>query len=231
MVDRGLRIADCGDKEVAAVEVLQQRRRVTPTGDRLTTGRGQLVEDRGLQQEGPQGRLLALQHLLGQKIKDVARGMRHRLDKSPAAGPVGDAVERAGQQAETGWPTLGAFLQGHQVVRQKSHAQLAVQELGCFVEGETQISQPQLGDLPARAQPRQRQGRVVPRAHDEAHLGWQSLQQVVQRHVDGRLGDQVQVVQDQGKGVGVGRDDVVDQRSDDASCIGARPPFSPQGLS
>ena len=51
---------------------LQHRLAVVPAGDRITQPAGQAFQQRGLQQEGAQLLLLAVQHLLGQVVQDIA---------------------------------------------------------------------------------------------------------------------------------------------------------------
>ena len=54
------------------------------------------------------------------------------------------------------------------------------------------------------------------RGYRQVHLRRQVLQQIVQGEVDGGPGDEMQVVQDESKGVRQGLQDVVDQRANDA---------------
>ena len=51
---------------------LQHRLAIGAAGDRITQPAGQAFQQRGFQQEGAQLLLLAVQHLLGQVVQDVA---------------------------------------------------------------------------------------------------------------------------------------------------------------
>ena len=137
-------------------------------------------------------------------------------DEGSTAGGGRDAVEGAGQEAQAHGPALGAGLESGQVNRGEGQAQRFVQKGGRLVGGEAQVRGAQFGQLAARPQAGQCQGRVVARGYHQVHLRRQPFEQIVQRGVDGRLGDQVEVVQYQGKGVGKGFQDIVDQHADDA---------------
>ena len=51
---------------------LQHRLAISAAGDRITQPAGQAFQQRGFQQEGAQLLLLAVQHLLGQVVQDIA---------------------------------------------------------------------------------------------------------------------------------------------------------------
>jgi hypothetical protein len=105
------------DEEVAEVQFLQDGVGVASVGDRLAQSGGQFGQNRSLQQKGAHGWLLLIQHLLGQKVKDVAVGLGQVGDEGGAVGGGGDASQRTGQQSQTRGPALGAGVESGQVAR------------------------------------------------------------------------------------------------------------------
>jgi hypothetical protein len=59
-------------EQAGPLHPLQHRLAVGPAGDRITQPAGQAFQHRGFQQEGAQLLLLAVQHLLGQVVQDIA---------------------------------------------------------------------------------------------------------------------------------------------------------------
>ncbi len=80
-------------EEVAAVQVVEQRRGVLPAGDCLAQRGRQFREDRGFQQKSAPVARLAVQHFFRQKIEHIAVGLRQVLNKGAAARGGGDALE------------------------------------------------------------------------------------------------------------------------------------------
>lgn len=92
------RTGPASPEPVAGAETRQRGRdsgkcAVAPASHRLAEGRGQFGQDGGFQQKGPQLRLLAVQHLFGQKVKDVAICLGQVGDEGATLGGSVDAVE------------------------------------------------------------------------------------------------------------------------------------------
>ena len=121
----------------------------------------------------------------------AARKCRHE------PGGVGVAAQRQGGQLQARRPPFGPCRQRrHRSPGQVGPNRLAQQGRGLF-QREAHVGGAQFGELPARAQPRQRQRRVGPPGQNQAQALRQVLEQERQRGVH-RLGvDQVVVVEDQ----------------------------------
>ena len=91
-------------------------------------------------------------------------------DEGSPAGGGGDAVEGPRQEAQAGGPALGAGLEDGQIVGGEAQAQRFIQKGGRLVEGKAQVRGAQFGQLTARPQAGQRQGRVVARGYHQVHL-------------------------------------------------------------
>ncbi len=178
------------DEEVGPFQVCQGLLAVAAAGDGVAEGAREPVEDGRLDQEGLQVLRQALQHLLDQVVEDVAM----------AAGEVGDqltgvlpALQGEGGQLQAGGPALGAGLQGRKVRRCQLQAH-AAGELAGLVGGEAQVGGAHLGQLPARPQPGQGQGRVGAGDEEEAQRGRHPVEEEGHAVVDSLIGDPVVVV-------------------------------------
>ena len=122
------------------------------------------------------------------------------------------APERQGGQLQTGRPPFGPGRQrGHRVVGQLGPDRSA-QQGPRLLRHEAQVGGAQLGQLPPRSQPRQRQGRVGAAGQQELQFPRPMLEQKGHRRVH-RLGvDQVVVVQDQDLALTRSGRQLVDQR-------------------
>jgi len=88
-----------------------------------------------------------------------------------------------------------------------------LQEHGSFVRGEPEVDGTQLGQFPARAQPRQWQRWITARTDHHSQLDWEPLQQLPNAFMDERCVDQMIVVENQHDLVGLCRE-CVDESSD-----------------
>ena len=81
---------------------------VTPIGHGITQGRGEAIEDGGLQQEILHVGRLMLKDLIDEIIEDVAIAASKRLNQLSG---IGVTAQRQSQQLQAGDPALGALLQ------------------------------------------------------------------------------------------------------------------------
>ena len=163
---------------------------------RLAQRSAEPLQDRGLQQEGLDARLLLLEHLFGQVVEDVTVAAAQALKK--ARNLLGIAApQREGSQLQAGDPPLGADFQGGHVGGGQGQAHGLVEKGGGLGGRKSQIGAPQLDELPPTAQPGQGQGRVGAAGHSQHQGRRQVVEQETQDAVDGRVLDDVIVVQDQ----------------------------------
>ena len=173
---------------------LQHRLAIGAAGDRITQPAGQAFQQRGFQQEGAQLLLLAVQHLLGQVVQDIAvAAAEGRHEPREIRLPP----QRKGGQLQAGHPAFGAG-------RQRRHRRGGQVSTSRFTEqrrrllcGEPQVGGAQLGELPAGPQPRQRQRRVGPAGQHQVQSRRQVLKQEPKRDVHLLGVDQVVIVEDQ----------------------------------
>ena len=90
--------------------------------------------------------------------------------KSATSGRVGIAAQRQRGELKAGDPALGALLEGVHVGGVEVQAHRLVEELLRLVRGEAQVGAAHLDELPAAAQPRQRQRRVGAGGHHQVQL-------------------------------------------------------------
>jgi hypothetical protein len=184
-----------GDQEqVGPFGQLQQLLAVAAAGDRVAQRPGEPVQHRGLQQEPAERLGLAVQHLLGQVVQHVPVAARERGHEP---GRVGMSLQRQPGKLQAGDPPFRAGRQGGHAAGGEVEPGGLVQQRGRLLLGEAQVGGAQLGELPAGAQPGQRQRRVGAAGHHQPQRSRQVLQQEAERLVD-RLGlDEVVVVQHQ----------------------------------
>jgi hypothetical protein len=181
-------------EQVRPLGLLQQLLAVRSPRHRIAQRPRQPLQDRGLQQEGPQRLGLAVQHLLAQVVQHVAVAAgepRHE------GADVVLAPQRQGGQLQPHDPSFGPVAQcGHGRLGQFGPDRRPQQGRG-LLGGEAQVGLAQLGQLAAGPQPGQRQGWVGAAGHHQPELRRDTLQQDSQAVVDRWLLDQVVVVQDQ----------------------------------
>ena len=149
------------DEQAQAVELVHQQRRARIARDRRGTRRRQLGQHRCAQQEAAQFGVLLGYDLGGEEVEHRAVA-RHR-------GPAGAARQA---QAQPRGPALRAFEQ------RVGLARVVPGSLGQglhFVAVELQVGLPELGHLAQRAQPCQRQRRIVARGHRQRPARAQAL--------------------------------------------------------
>ena len=181
-------------EQAGLLHPLQHRLAVGAASDRITQPAGQAFQQRGFQQKGTQLLWLAVQHLLGQVVQDIAVAAAEGRHEPSG---IGLPPQRKGSQLQAGHPAFGAGGQRrHRRGGQVSTSRFM--EQGCrLFWAEAQVGGAQLGELPAGPQPRQRQRRVGPAGQHQVQSRRQVLEQEPQRDMD-RLGvDQVVVVEDQ----------------------------------
>jgi hypothetical protein len=195
-------------KQVGPLHLLEQLLAVAAATDRVTQRPRQPLQHRRLQQKLPQRVWLAVQDLLGQVVQHIPVAAAELVHK---AGRVGVAPQRQGRQLQPGRPPFGALLQRRHGSLGQLRPDGRVEQLGGLLRGEAQVGFAQFGQLPAGAQPRQRQRRVGAAGQHQPQRPWQVLQQQPQRGVHRRRLDQVVVVQHQHQLVGYAGQ-LVDQR-------------------
>jgi hypothetical protein len=164
-------------EQVGPLGPLQQRLAVDPSGHRITQRPRQPLQDRGLQQKGPQLLGLAVQHLRGQVVQHIAVAAREPLHNGA---DVVLALQRQGGQLQPGHPAFGPVAQGRHGRLGQLGPDRRSQQLGGFFGAEAQVGLAQLDQLSAGPQPGQRQRRVGPAGQHQPQLGGQALQQQLQ---------------------------------------------------
>ena len=144
-------------EQVGAFQLLQQPRRAVPLQDGVAQGARQALQDRGAQQERPDGVRLAGQHLRPQVVGDVAVVALEGGDEGARVRP---AAERQPGQVEPGRPALGPFGQALHVAGGQPQSHRPVQQGRGLLAGELQVGDPELGQLPTDPHPGQGQRRV-----------------------------------------------------------------------
>ena len=111
-------------------------------------------------------------------------------------------LQRQGCQLQAHDPALRAGAQRGDVLWRQVQSHRLVEKGSSFRRGEAEVIGADLDNLVTRAPPGQRPGRVSPAGDHQVHLRWQVLQEKDERFVNLRVGDDVQVVENQGKGLG-----------------------------
>ncbi len=211
-------VVERDDEQVLALEGLEHRLTVGPTGQGVAETAGQLVEHGGVEQERADLVRLPVQDLLDEVVEDEPMASGEGLDEP---GDVSGAVGRAGMgpgrqrgQLQPGRPPLGARLErGHEcgIELQLHHL---VEERLRFVGGEPEVGGPHLHELATRTQTGQRERRVRPSGHRQRDLRRQVVQEEGHRLVDGGPVDDVVVVERHHRGTGE-HVEIVDQADQD----------------
>jgi hypothetical protein len=143
---------------------------------RIAQRPGQPFQHRCLQQERAQLLGLAVEHLLGQVVKDVAV-TAGELGDEPAESVRPRSASAANcspaTQPSVRSPSATAAVSG-------SVSPAAAQQLGGLVDGEAQRGRGDLGQLPAHPHPGQRQRRVGSAGHHQPQRRRQVLEQEFQ---------------------------------------------------
>ena len=132
------------DKQVAALQGIQQQHAVVLAGDGIAQRATQPVENGGLEQEAPHTFGLALEYLFDEIVHDVAVVAGESLDEP---GNVRAPPHRECRQLQTGNPAFGARLQGGDFLRRELQIHHLVEKAGGFGGGKAQIGGTQLGHL------------------------------------------------------------------------------------
>ncbi len=180
-------------EQAGPLDRLQHRLAIGAAGDGVAQLSRQPLQHRCLQQEPAHLVLLAVQHLPGQVVQDVTVAAAKRGHEP---GHVGLTAHRQGGQLQAGHPPLRPGGQRRHGRAGQVSANRFAQQRRRLVCGEAQLSGPQLGQLPASPQPRQRQRRVAAAGQHEAQPRRQVLKQEHQGPVHHLGVDQVVVVED-----------------------------------
>ena len=151
---------------------------------------------------------LALQHLLGQVVDDVAVVPGEAGDEP---GGVVASLHRQRRQLQCGDPPFGASLQRRHVRGRQLQAHHLVEVRRSLVRREPQVGSADLDQLAACPQPGQRQRRVSTAGDHQVQPRRQVVEQERHRVLDLAGVDQVVVVEHQ-HDVAAGRAEVVEQR-------------------
>ena len=156
---------------------LQQRLAALPAGDRVAQFPRHALQDRDFQQERAYLLALQLEHFLGQVVQHIAVAAGERRHE-----PLGIvlAAQRQRGQLQSRRPSLGGRRQRrHRGVGQggAGTGRDLPQQGSRFAGGEPQLGGAQLGELAARAQPRQRQRRIGPAGQRQVQPGRAVLEQ------------------------------------------------------
>ena len=197
-------------EQVRPLHPLQHHLATGTASDRITQPAAEALQHRGLQQELAHLVGLAIQHLVGQVVQDVAVAAAEGRHKP---GGIRLSLQRQGGQLQAGRPAFGAGRQRHHRRGGQDIASRFPQQRGRLLSGEPQIVSAQLGKLPAGPQPRQRQRRIGPAGQHQVHARGQVLEQERNRLVHLLGVDQVVVVENQQQLILAGRGgQLVDQR-------------------
>ena len=112
-------------EEVRPLERLQLLLAVGAAGDRVAQRAGQVVEDRGVEQERPDVLGLAVEHLVDEVVEDEAVAAGERLDEPVR---VTRARRGEGRELQPGRPALGPLLERGDVARLEAEAHHVVEE-------------------------------------------------------------------------------------------------------
>ncbi|MDP9207529.1 MAG: hypothetical protein M3O65_03335 [Actinomycetota bacterium] len=145
-------------EQIGAFQLLQQPRRPLRLQHGVAQRAGQALQDRGAQQEPPDGVRLAGQHLRAQVVGDMAVVAMERGDEGAGVLP---AAKRQTGQDQPRRPALGPLGQTLGVAGPQLQPHRPVQEGQGFFVGELQVGDPDLGQLSPGSHPGQRQRRVA----------------------------------------------------------------------
>ena len=156
-----------GDEGVLLFELLEDRLRTGAGGERVGEGTADAVKDRRAQEQFAHLGRLALEHLGEEVAGDRPLASGELRDKALGVGARG---ERDGRQAQSGWPSLGAFVQRGDAGLREGYSARAKERAG-LVEGEAQVRPAQLGELACEAEAVQPQCGVLARRQHDPELG------------------------------------------------------------
>ena len=184
-------VVERDDQQVRALQLLEPRLAVGHAGDDLAQRAAQAVEDRGAQEE-----LLGLarqagENLLDDVVEDVAVA---RPEPPHQVGVVGPAAQRDRGQPQRRSPTLGPIgeildLRGGELDPGRPH------ECGRLRRREAEVLGAHLEELAAGTQARERERWIGARRDREPGSGRETLDEGRHQPMDGRLLDDVVVVQ------------------------------------
>ena len=180
------------------------------SGDRVAQRAVEPVQDGGVQQEVADLAGLALQHLLGQVVDDVAVVSREAGDEPAASSRP--CIDRAASCSAAIHPSVRpSSAATSAAVSSQAHHLVEVRR--SLVRCESQVGSPDLDQLAACPQPGQRHRRVSATGDHEVQPRRQVVEQERHRVLDLARVDQVVVVEHQ-HDVVAGRPDVVEQRGE-----------------
>jgi hypothetical protein len=163
-------------------------------GDGVAQRAAQPVQDRGLDQEAADVGGLPSQDLFDEVVDDVPVVSREPGDE---AGDVVSPLHRQRGQLERGDPAFGASLRCRDVARRQIEPGDVVEVGRRLLEGEAQVSGPDLDQLAARPQAGQGQRRVLAGADHQVRLRREVVEQERHAGLDVGTVDQVVVVEHQ----------------------------------
>ena len=152
-------------KQVGALQLDELARGVGSVQQRIAQRAGQARHDRGAQQEILDGRALTAQDLCHQVIDDLAIIAGEGGNVAP---PVLAVSQRQADQLQSRGPSLRALPQNADLLGRQAQPQRPVEQRRRLPGAQPQVRRPNLQQLSARPQPRQRQRRIT--APGQRHL-------------------------------------------------------------
>ena len=198
-------------EQVPALQRLQHLAAPGRLGDGVAERAGEPVQDGRAEQEVADVLGLAVEDLLDEVVHDVPVVAGEPRDE---AGRVVAVAQRDRGELQGGDPALGPGLQGLDVVRVQLQPGGVGEVGGRLLVGEPEVGRADLGELPARPQPGQRQRRVGAGADDQVHLRREVLEEERHARLDLRALGEVVVVEDEVHVVGEDAELVEDRRQD-----------------
>ena len=179
-------------EEVRPLQRLQQLLAVGAASDRVAQRPAQVVEDGGVEQERPDVRGLAGEHLVDEVVEDEPVAPGERLDEAVRVGRAGGGE---GGELQARGPSLGTPLERDDVLRLQAEPHDVVEERRRLGRGEPEVCGADLEQVPAGPEPRQGQWWIGPRRHRHGDLRWQVVEQEGDRLVHLGAVDDVVVVE------------------------------------
>ena len=184
-------IGRVGEEHARPLEVLQPLARLVVGGQQRRQVGGEALGHAGAEQEVLDGRVLAIEHLLEQVVRQ--RGFRGRCADDQLVG-VASGGQGAGRQPQPGRPPLCPRPQRAHVVAAQIDA-LAGEELRRLVERELEVGVADLAEPPVEPHAPEGDRRVGPRAEHEGQAGRDVLEEEAERPECGRGAQVVDVVE------------------------------------
>jgi hypothetical protein len=185
-------LVDRLDERVCPDQLVEAAARVVPAGHPVGEVGMHLLDDARPQQHVADTRLLGVEDLGAQELRDRLVPGRMRGTGRPAHA----GVARHRVQADGGHPTLGAFVQCGGLTVGQPHA-VRLEHLGRLVQGEGQLVGADLGELTGQLVAVERNDAGAAADHDQAQPGRRVAQQKVQVGGDGPVVDHFGPVQDE----------------------------------